>query len=227
MSTPSANLSVLVGKDFACVKIAGRANFMSSPDFKTLLTGLNQKGYHHFIVGFVGMRADGQHVSGHAGRIWIEDESRCRGRQCDIELLNPSARVAELLENLGVLPLFKVTTGAVQLPDDAKASAPTQSSPRRQEITRTCLEAHQTLDGRQPGKRRALQGRDAVSGRRFEEPAKSRREGHSSRRRRRGGTEAAGNFGGDRVLAASRAAVVPAGAPMQRPSSDPATAAAE
>jgi hypothetical protein len=41
---------VLVGKNFACVKIAGRANFMSSPDFKTLLTELAAKGlqpFHH------------------------------------------------------------------------------------------------------------------------------------------------------------------------------------
>ena len=50
MSHPSAKLSVLVGSNFACVKIAGRANFMSSPDFKTLLAELNQKGYSRFIV---------------------------------------------------------------------------------------------------------------------------------------------------------------------------------
>ena len=50
MSTPSAKLSVLVCKDFTCVKIAGRANFMSSPDFKTLLTELHQKGYNRFII---------------------------------------------------------------------------------------------------------------------------------------------------------------------------------
>ena len=48
--TSSAKLSVLVGKNFTCVKIAGRANFMSSPDFKTLLTELNQKGYNRFII---------------------------------------------------------------------------------------------------------------------------------------------------------------------------------
>ena len=50
MATLSANLSVLVGKNFACVKVAGRANFASSPDFKTLLNELAQKGYRHFII---------------------------------------------------------------------------------------------------------------------------------------------------------------------------------
>ena len=46
----AANLSVLVGKNFACIKIAGRANFATSPDFKTLLHELAQKGFGHFII---------------------------------------------------------------------------------------------------------------------------------------------------------------------------------
>ena len=50
MAIPSANLLVLVGSNFACVKISGRANFASSPDFKTLIEQLTQKGYTHFIV---------------------------------------------------------------------------------------------------------------------------------------------------------------------------------
>ncbi|HSY74088.1 MAG TPA: STAS domain-containing protein, partial [Dongiaceae bacterium] len=54
MSIQSANLSVLVGKNFACVKITGRANFTSSPDFKTLLAELAQKGYTRFIIDLAG-----------------------------------------------------------------------------------------------------------------------------------------------------------------------------
>src|SRR6202044_1273805 len=54
MSTSSANLSVLVGKNFACVKIVGRANFTSSPDFKTLFGELAQKGYTRFIIDLEG-----------------------------------------------------------------------------------------------------------------------------------------------------------------------------
>src|SRR4051812_14537469 len=129
MSMPSANLSVLVGKNFACVKIAGRANFTFSPDFKTLLTELSQKGYNHFVVdlsecvlmdstflgvlaGF-GMRSNPGGTSGH----------------CEIELANPSPRVAELLENLGVLHLFKVTNGTLQLPEGVQAQIPESINP--------------------------------------------------------------------------------------------------
>ena len=136
---------MLVCKDFACVKIAGRANFMSSPDFKTLLTELNQKGYNRFIIDlsecvlmdstFLGVLAGFGLVMNPGGE----------SDKCDIELLNPSPRIRELLENLGVLSLFKVTTVAPQLPDDAKVSTPNPSNPTQQQITRTCLEAHRTL----------------------------------------------------------------------------------
>ena len=136
---------MLVCKDFTCVKIAGRANFMSSPDFKTLLTELNRKGYNRFIIDlsecvlmdstFLGVLAGFGLVMNPGGE----------SNRCDIELLNPSPRIRELLENLGVLSLFKVTTAAPQLPADAKVSAPNPVNPTQEQITRTCLEAHRTL----------------------------------------------------------------------------------
>jgi hypothetical protein len=68
-----------------------------------------------------------------------------------VELLNANARVAELLENLGALQLFKLTNGALQLPGDVKISTPEPANPTHAEITRTCLEAHQTLITLNPG----------------------------------------------------------------------------
>ncbi len=69
---------------------------------------------------------------------------------CTIELANPSQRVAELLENLGVLHLFKVTSGPLQLPDDVQTQTPQSVNPTHEEITRTSLEAHQTLMAAHP-----------------------------------------------------------------------------
>jgi anti-anti-sigma factor len=145
MATPSANLSVLVGKNFACVKIAGRANFTSSPDFKTLLAELMQKGYNHFVIDlsecvlmdstFLGV------LAGFGLKMVPDGATGVRG----IELLNANARITELLENLGALHLFKVTTNALELPDDVKVSIPESINPTHEQITRTCLEAHQTL----------------------------------------------------------------------------------
>jgi len=145
MSTVSAKLLVLVGKDFACVKISGRANFSFSPDFKVLLTGLAEKGYRHFIIDlsecvlmdstFLGVLAGFGMKMNQAG---VADQRA-------IELSNPNARITELLENLGALPLFKVNTGAMQLPGDVETSSPESINPTHEQITRTSLEAHQTL----------------------------------------------------------------------------------
>jgi anti-sigma B factor antagonist len=139
----SANLSVLVGKNFVCVKIAGRANFGFAPDFKTLLAELLQKGYAHFIIDLSEcVLMDSTFLGVLAGfGLKLNPTGTCAG----IELLNANARVAELLENLGALHLFKITTGALQLPDDVKARTPEPVNPSHEEITRTCLEAHRTL----------------------------------------------------------------------------------
>jgi hypothetical protein len=50
-----------------------------------------------------------------------------------------------LLENLGALHLFKIISGALQLPDDVKACTPEPTNPTHEQITRISLEAHQTL----------------------------------------------------------------------------------
>jgi len=141
----SANLSVLVGKNFACIKICGRANFACSPDFKALLNGLAQKGFDHFIIDlgecvlmdstFLGV------LAGFGMKLNPNGAPAERG----IELHNTSARVGELLENLGAAHLFKTLSGPLQLPADLKPCTPESINPTHEEITRTSLEAHQTL----------------------------------------------------------------------------------
>jgi anti-anti-sigma regulatory factor len=145
MATPSVNLLVLVGKNFACVKIAGRANFTSSPDFKTLLAELMQKGYAHFIIDLsecVLMDSTFLGILSQFGLKLNPDEAADKP---GIELLNANPRVTELFENLGVLHLFKIASGALELPDDVKTCKPESIHPTHEQIARTSLEAHQTL----------------------------------------------------------------------------------
>ena len=149
MSTPPGKLSVLVGKDFACVKIAGRANYGSSPDFKTLLSELTGKGYRHFIMDLSECVLMDSTFLGVLAGFGLKMQSPSPDQQ-GIELFNANTRVAELLENLGVARLFKMTGGALPLPDDAKTGTPEPASSTREEITRTCLEAHQTLAAMSP-----------------------------------------------------------------------------
>ena len=144
MATSSAKLLVLVGKEFACVKVSGRANFSSSPDFKLLLAGLAQKGYSHFIIDLSECVLMDSTFLGVLAGFGLKTNAGGAPGKYDIELANPNARVSELLDNLGVLPLFKITTGAVQLPGNAEPCAPELANPTQMEITRTSLEAHQS-----------------------------------------------------------------------------------
>jgi anti-anti-sigma regulatory factor len=142
-------LSVLVCKNFACVKIAGRANYISSPDFKTLLNELTVKGYQRFIIDLSECVLMDSTFLGVLAGFGLKMPPSDSGQQ-GIELFNANPRVAELLENLGVARLFKITGGALQLPGDVKTSTPGPVSATHEEITRTCLEAHQILMAMNP-----------------------------------------------------------------------------
>jgi anti-anti-sigma factor len=140
-----ANLSVLVGKNFVCIKIVGRANFASSPDFKTLLNELAQKGYGHFILDLSDCVLMDSTFLGVLAGFGIKLNPHGAPAERGIELHNATARVSELLENLGAEHLFKATSGALQLPADVKSCTPEPVNPTHEQITRTSLEAHQAL----------------------------------------------------------------------------------
>ncbi len=146
MNTPSARMSVMVGEGFACVRILGRANFTSSVDFKALVSELLQRGCDCLVLElsecvlmdstFLGVLA-GFGLKLRAGN----GEQARRG----IELLNPSPRVIELLETLGVLHLFRLTQGSLSTPTPTQTLEPAPCTPTKAEVARTCLEAHRTL----------------------------------------------------------------------------------
>jgi hypothetical protein len=115
-----------------------------------LLNELAQKGYQHFVLDlgecvlmdstFLGV------LSGFGMKLNPNGAPAERG----IELHNASTRVGELLENLGAAHLFKATNGPLQLPQDMTACVPECKNPSHEEITRTSLEAHQTLMSMNP-----------------------------------------------------------------------------
>jgi anti-anti-sigma factor len=124
------------------VKIAGRANCSSSPDFKTLLEELAQKGYRHFLIDLSEcVLMDSTFLGVLAG---FGMKLKPAGEE-GIELYNPNTRISDLLENLGALHLFKVQNIPLQMPGEVKVCTPDSSNPTHEELTRTSLEAHQTL----------------------------------------------------------------------------------
>jgi anti-sigma B factor antagonist len=147
MPTPSAKMSVLVNKDCICLKISGRANFTFGPDFKTVLTELTQKGYDHFIIDLTECALMDSTFLGILAGFGLKLNQNSSPA---VELLNPNPRVAELLESLGALHLFKVIKGALPIPGDAQAEMTASIQPTQEQVTRTCLEAHRTLMAMSP-----------------------------------------------------------------------------
>jgi anti-anti-sigma regulatory factor len=152
MNTPAAKLMVMIGERFACVRIAGRANFASSLDFKNLISGLQQKGYHYIVIElsecalmdstFLGVLAG-------FGLKCRPDEAVAVSRV--IELRNPNERLCELLENLGVLHLFKISHETLDTCAATETVVTPPCNPSREELTLASLEAHRTLMEINPG----------------------------------------------------------------------------
>ena len=102
---------VLVGERFASVKISGRANFQSSIDFRTLLTELCAKGYRYLVLDLSECLLMDSTFLGVLTGFGIKLNQAQSGSGGTIELLNPNPRILELLENLGVIHLFRVNQG--------------------------------------------------------------------------------------------------------------------
>jgi anti-anti-sigma regulatory factor len=143
MTKTAPALCVAVVEHTAFIKVPGRANYASSIDLKNLVGELRQRGFSEFILDlrecmtmdstFLGVLAGLVLRNGHP-----EPESPA------IELLNPNSRVLDLIENLGVLSMFRVKN------EDAPSTLifePTNDhpAPTKEEVTRNCLEAHRTL----------------------------------------------------------------------------------
>jgi anti-sigma B factor antagonist len=152
MNPAPTRMSVLAGASFACVKISGRANYSSSVDFRTLLSELWRKGYSYFVLDLSEcVLMDSTFLGVLAGFGLKMRPDQPGQNDAAIELLNPSARILELLESLGVLHLFKVVQGPAPAPEGAEASLCASANPSKAELRRACLEAHQTLMEISPG----------------------------------------------------------------------------
>jgi len=143
-----ATLLVYVSDKLACIKIVGRANFNSSMDFKTLVNELLEKKFNCFVLDLAEcVLMDSTFLGVLAGFGLQMRNGQTDGPETNpIELMNPNPRIADLLENLGVLHLFRVVSGP--LPELTAAAGQTTvaaATASREEFVSTCLEAHKTL----------------------------------------------------------------------------------
>ena len=129
-----------------CIRIAGRASFNSSVDFKALVTGLHQKGYSRFVLDLTHcLLMDSTFLGVLAGLGLKFGAIRNGDLDPSLELLNPNPRILDLLENLGVSHLFTMLKGPEACTDNMAPVEAANGNSDRKELSRTCLEAHQIL----------------------------------------------------------------------------------
>ena len=144
MNGSNASLMVAIFDSLVCIKICGRVNFTNSVDFKKVVNELAQRGYNRFGFDLSECQMMDSTFLGVLAGIGVRFSSNsANGDNASVIIFNPTPRVNDLLENLGVSHLFKIVTDNTTKAEKFEPVAGEQAS--RVEVTRTCLEAHKTL----------------------------------------------------------------------------------
>lgn len=144
MNPQPARLLVRVGDHEVRLRICGRASFTCGPDFKALVSSLHDKGYRRFAIEMSEcVLMDSTFLGLLCGLALKLDQSD--SRPAGVELINPTPRVVELLETLGVNSLVKLVSDPLPSPPTTEATAHCCEEHSRAELAQTSLEAHQTL----------------------------------------------------------------------------------
>ena len=107
MTKTASTLCVAVVEQTAFVKVPSRANYATSIDLKNLVGELRQRGFGEFVLDLREcMTMDSTFLGVLAGLVLRNNQPEAAAPT--IELLNPNNRVLDLIENLGVLSMFKV-----------------------------------------------------------------------------------------------------------------------
>lgn len=144
MTSQPAKLLVHVGDREVRLRICGLANFKCGPDFKTLVSSLYDKGYRQFVIEmsecvlmdstFLGL------LCGLALKLTQQADNAA-----GVALLNPTPRVVDLLESLGVTSLVKLVSAPLSSAPETEATTHCCAEHSRAKLAETSLEAHQTL----------------------------------------------------------------------------------
>jgi anti-anti-sigma factor len=134
-----------VDGQLVCIRIAGRASFQSSVAFKTLVNSLLEKGHTRFVLDVTECQLMDSTFLGVLAGLGLKFSQHHNGdRTATLELLRPSERLFDLIENLGIAHLFQIHQGAAPVTGEHSPVGSSASTDRK-ETMRTCLEAHQLL----------------------------------------------------------------------------------
>lgn len=139
-----AKIAVAVTDEASAVKISGRANVTVSVPFREVVEGLQRRArtpLYVFLESCLVMDSTFLGVLALQGEKFHRESEGGRRR---IVLVSPSERVMDLIDNLGVLDSFEVMESDPDVRFEFKEVEP-DSPGGLTEVTRTSLEAHETL----------------------------------------------------------------------------------
>lgn len=146
MKSTAPTLLVSIAPPVAYIKVCGRATSESGKDFKSLINSLFNRGFSEFVLDLSDcLMMDSTFLGVLAGGGVKMLKASEEGKGTPIRLLNANERVRNLLDNLGVLHLFCLTSGANLSPDQCVRPDVGGVPPSREDLCRTSLEAHETL----------------------------------------------------------------------------------
>ena len=128
------------------VRITGRANCLSSVPFKRVINSLIERGRRVFTLDLSDCQLmDSTFLGVLVGLNRTLGQSEPGG---GFSLYRPTEPVRVLLDNLGILELFSTAESLDQA--EAAETVEAGEAPDKTELTRTSLEAHQTLTDANP-----------------------------------------------------------------------------
>ena len=146
MNEAAPSLLVATANQIAFVKVVGRANVASSVHFKSLIGHLQEVGFKNYVIDLSECSTmDSTFLGVLIGLVLPPARSRPDPSVICLQLLNPNQRVTDLLDNLGVAHLFAMIRGVNPEAAALAPVPPTEAPATREEISKTCLEAHQLL----------------------------------------------------------------------------------
>jgi len=144
MVQPCSKVSVCVCEGIAFIRITGRATNLLSLDFKSVVERLDRRELSSFVLElrdclfmdstFLGVLAHFA-LRRHHAEPPLSPPS----------MFGASVKVQELLDNLGVLPLFRVISVEGVVAKDYEDVDPVAGALSKEALTVNCLEAHRTL----------------------------------------------------------------------------------
>jgi anti-sigma B factor antagonist len=149
MSSSSSKLLVAVTDGTAWVKVTGRATFVCSADFRSFVYQLRDRGCCRYVLDLTDCIIMDSTFLGMLAGFGLKMNDGA-GDGASIQLLNPNARIIDLLENLGVVNLFDVHSAVSPLPIEEGEAKELVPRANRAELSKTSLEAHETLMALKP-----------------------------------------------------------------------------